>query len=272
MSQLVPIKQINLFRSLDRLAKDADHIVARHAELQKMRRTVVQQKAALANGEVVGEVIDAKRAQLTEYDKTVLARCDELCALLDPPENYEDDDREGDLRRNVVIVRLASMIGAFPNAKPGDPDVYVGLLLEHVCAEEGINLLTLDAACRKIVATQKFAPTVSEMIAVLSEQQEQWSDRLWSISAIEDTSHWVVTEIAKLQVEVQNAALARSVRWARGQRDKAAAEAVDAQKQAAIAAQAVASKMDWLAQCEAQVLDAEQALAEATKVEILKPN
>jgi hypothetical protein len=247
MSKIVPIKQNNLFRSLDQLAKDADHIVARHADLQNLRRAVRQQKAALANGEVVGEIIDGKRAKLSKYDETVLARCDELSELLDPPENYEDGDREGELRRNVVIVRLASMIGAFPNAKPSDPDVYVGLLLEHVCAEEGINLLALDTACRKIVATQKFVPTVSEMIAVLGEQQEQWNDRLWSIAAIAESSRIAMTEIAELQV----AANARAVQQARSALDRA-----QHQRSKAIAE---------LAQCEARVLDAEQALAEAQR-------
>jgi hypothetical protein len=266
VSKIVPIKQINLFRSLGQLANDADHIVARHAELKNIRRTVVQQKAALENGAVIGEIIEAQRAKLTEYDKTVLARCDKLLEQLDPPGIYEDDDREeGDLRRSVVSVRLASMIGAFPNANPGDPDVYVGLLLEHVCAEGGIRLLALDTACRKIVATQKFVPTVSEMIAVLGEQQELWNDRLWSLAAITDTSHWIVTEVAKLQVEAQKAALARTVRWARAQRDKAIANAVEAQKQAACAAQAVARKTAELAECEARVSEVERALAEVVE-------
>jgi hypothetical protein len=273
MSKIVPVKQINLFRSIDQLAKDGDHISERHHELTNLRRIVRQQRAALENGEPMTEIIDGKQAALSKYDETVLARFDELSELLDPPENYEDNDRdEGDLRRSVVSVRLASMIGAFPNANPTDPEVYVGLLLEHVCAEKGINLLTLDTACRKIVATQKFVPTVSEIIAVLGEQQQKWNDRLWSFSSMAETSRWAVTEIAELRVEAEEAAKKRAVetaqrdlKWVLHQRGKAIADACAAQTQAAIAAQAVASKLASLAQCSAEVLEKEKALAEAVK-------
>ncbi|MCD9110096.1 hypothetical protein [Bradyrhizobium japonicum] len=268
MNQIVPAKQINLFQALNKLTRDADHIVGRHEHLQNLRRIVRQQKAALANGEVVSEIIDGERAALSEYDETVLARWHELRDLVDPPENYEDGDQEeGDLHRNVVSVRLAALIGGFPNGAPGDPEVYTRQLLEHVCAVEGLNLLALDTACREIVATKKFVPTVSEVMEVLDKHLEKWWERLRTISWIAGTSREAIAEIAELQVIAEKAAKAWAEQQARSalnralhRRHRAVTEAVEAQKQAATAAQAVADKMAWLAKCEAEVLDAEQEL------------
>ena len=248
MNEIAPIKPINLFQALNKLASDADHIAERQAWLENLRRMVRQQKAALENGEVVGEIIDGKRAALSKYDKAVLARCHELRDLVDASENYEDDEREeGTLRRNIVSVRLASLIGAFPNGAPGDPEVYTRLLLEHVCAVEGLNLLALDATCREIVATKKFVPTVSEVIEVLGEQLEKWWERLRAISWIAGTSREAMAEIEALQ----KAAKERAVQQAQRDLDRALH-----QRSKAIAE---------LAQCEARVLDAERALSEAVK-------
>lgn len=261
-SEIVPVKQSSLFRSLDQLVKDLDHITERQAGLQDLRRAVRQRKAALENGELVSVTIDSKQAALSQYDKTILARCDGLFALLDPPENYEDDDREGDLRREVVSVRLASLIGAFPNGAPGDPEVYVRLLLEHVSAVEGLNLLALDTACRKIVATQKFLPTVSEVFEVLGEQQERWNDRLWSISNIEETSTFAMQEIEALKAEAAMAAKTRALQQAQRQHTYDVAAVIAAQEQAAITAQVVASRLAALRQSETALRNAENALAE----------
>jgi hypothetical protein len=261
-SKIVPVKQSSLFRSLDQLVEDADHIAERHANLQNLRRAVRQRKAALENGEVVSVTIDGKQAALSQYDEKVLERCDGLFALLDPPESYEDNDREGDLRREVVSVRLASLIGAFPNGQPSDPEVYVRLLLEHVSAVEGLNLLALDTACRKIVATQKFLPTVSEVIGVLGEQQEKWNDRLWAYSNIEETSTFAMQEIEALKAEAELAAKTRALHEAQRQHSNTVAAVIAAQEQAAKAAQLVASRLAVLGQCEAALRNAEQALAE----------
>lgn len=262
-SKIVPVKQSSLFRSLDQLVEDADYIAERHAGLQNLRRAVRQRKAALKNGEVVSETIDGKQAALSQYDEKILKRCDSLFALLDPPENYEDNDREGDLRRDVVSVRLASLIGAFPNGAPSDPEVYVRLLLEHVSAIKGLNLLALDTACRKIVATQKFLPTVSEVIEVLGEQQEKWNDRLWAYSNIEDTSTFAMQEIEALKAEAEMSAKTWALHQAQRQHIIAVTAAIAAQEQSAKAAQLVASKMDWLAQCAAKASEAERVLADA---------
>jgi hypothetical protein len=136
------------------------------------------------------------------------------------------------------------------------------MLLEHVSAVEGLNLLALDTACRKIVATQKFLPTVSEMFEVLGEQQEKWNDRLWAYSNIEETSTFAMQEIETLKVEAELAAKTRALRWAHRQHSTAVTEACAAQEQAAKAAQVVASKLALLEQCEAALRNAEQALVE----------
>jgi hypothetical protein len=173
----------------------------------------------------------------------------------------------------VIGERVALLVGAFPGGAPSDPLVFVQMLIENVCAIDYLTLPALDAAIWQIVGTKKFIPAVSEVLEIVTKQQADWSKRFCAIQeGVAESWRWALAEIEELQVEAEKAAKARAVQqaqrdlnWGLHQRSKAIAEAVDAQKQAATAAQAVASKMDWLEQCETRVLDAEQALAEAMK-------
>ena len=186
--------------------------------------------------------------------------------LLDPAENYEDNDRDyGDLKRGVIKVRLATLIGGFPNGSPSDPDVFVRVMLEHICSVEGFCLPALDAACYEIVATQKFLPTISELLKTLNDQQTKMERRLWAISSLADQSRRTVAKIEALQVEAQQAAKARAVDQAQQNLDHAREEHQQALAELAERQEMVASSQAWLALCEAEVLKREQALAEAVK-------
>jgi hypothetical protein len=195
MGNIVPIRPTSLFRALKTVTDDADQIVQRHDEVRRLL-------FALNDGKLIDKLFaDAKQtATLSKSDEELLARCNDALALLDPPENYEDNDPDdGDLRRGVIKIRLATLIGAFPNGAPSDPDIYVRMMLEHISSIEGFCLPALDAACHEIVATQKFLPAISELLKALSEHQAKWERRLWAISNIAAASRRVVAKIEALQ-------------------------------------------------------------------------
>lgn len=259
---IVPIKQISPIRALKKFTADAENVAERFSELQKLGYAARQQQAMLERGEVVYDLVDGRRAALTRYDEVVLARCIEQRDQLDPEHNYEDSDREeGDLRRDVMSLRLAVLTGSFPSGAPADPNVYTAAMLGHVAAIEGLNLLALDAACHALVASKKFLPTISELIGELTEQLDRWWTRLNAINSLRAVSRATVTEIAELQTTAEKVTKTRAVKWARREHSMAVAEAVKAQQQAAVAAQAVADKLAALVPLEARVLEAERALA-----------
>src|SRR6476620_5863799 len=106
MSNIVPIRPTSLFRALDKLADDADQLREQHVEL---RDAVWKQADALKDSKPVDIKLlaDKKAAALSQYDAELLAQCREELDILDPAENYEDNDRQyGDLRRGVIKVRL----------------------------------------------------------------------------------------------------------------------------------------------------------------------
>ena len=91
------------------------------------------------------------------------------------------------------------MIGSFPSGAPNDPDVYVRVMLEHICSVDGFCLPALDEACYAVVATQKFLPATSELRKVLNAQAALWDRRLCAIYSLADTSRRVVARIEAMQ-------------------------------------------------------------------------
>jgi hypothetical protein len=276
VTKIVPIQPYpgHPLRSLNRFAADADRIVRRYNELNDLPDFVLQKIEAMKNGEQMDAtslIADAKKAAtLSKHDEALLARCQTALQLFEPEGNYDDDDNR--LKRGVIGERIAVLVGAFPGGSPCDPLVFVTTLVESVCAIDYLTVTALDAAIWRIVGTMKFIPAVSEVLEIVNKQQADWMKRFCSIHGIAESSHWAMGEVEALQAEAEKAAKKRAVQEARHaldralyQRSKAIAEAVEAQKQAATAAQAVANKMASLAQCEARVLDAERALAEAVK-------
>jgi hypothetical protein len=266
-------KIASAWRAIDQLADDADQLMAREAEFAGLRRLLRDHANALKAGEPLIEPFpDEREAKLDAHDEKLLQSCREAIDLLDPEANYEDGDREGDLRRDVISVRLAMPCGGFPNGAPGDPEVFVTVMLEHVCAIEGLSFLALDAACRQITTAQKFLPTISEIVAAIEEQQEIWDRRYEVTWHIARRSRQIAADIAALRPAWEAAAAVRDEQAARrnlnyaiGRRSKAAADAVAAQQHAAQAAQEVAAKMAWLQQSEARLSEAAQALTDAVE-------
>jgi hypothetical protein len=201
-NNIVPIRPTSLYRALKTLADDADLIVAREDELDELSPTTRSKMDALKDaGQIAKLIANAKNtATLSEYDEVLVARCNDALALLDPAENYEDNDRyDGNLRRGVIKVRLATLVGSFPGGAPSDADVYVRVMLEHVCSIDDLCLPALDEACYAVVATQKFLPATSELRKALSESQARWDRRLLAIYGLARTSRRVSAWIDAMQ-------------------------------------------------------------------------
>jgi hypothetical protein len=66
-------------------------------------------------------------------------------------------------------------IGAYPNAGPHSPEIYIPRIIEEIVAAEPCAI-ALEAACRRLVRTCKFPPTVVEVLEALREANVPASD------------------------------------------------------------------------------------------------
>ncbi|MCA1390769.1 hypothetical protein I6F20_17015 [Bradyrhizobium sp. IC3123] len=255
MNNIVPIRSNGVYRQLRGLADDADVVLRRYDELETAS--------------------DKAQAELSEYDKQLLASCKEALELLDAESNYEDDDRDySELRRNVIKARLAMLIGAFPNGAPSDPDVYVRVMLEHVCSMDSFCLPALDAACYDIVATQRFLPTVSEVVAAITQHQERWSRRFWAISQLAERSRRAIARIERLEEAAQlqaaqqrAAAKTRDVEQARLKLEQARRDLADENDAYCDACSTLRECEERIEQAQLHVHECESELAQAELAE-----
>jgi hypothetical protein len=187
---------VNRLRAFNKFTSDADRIADRCKELRRLSRDVDQATPVRSEHDRKILAYCEQRAALSEHEREVLARCDQALDAFNPDDFYDEDG----LRVDVISLRLATLIGAFPNAAPGDAQVYVASLIEQIEAVEDLNFLALDAACSEIVATQKFLPAISEVLTVVNEQNEKWQDRMWSICDLADLSRGLVARIASQNV------------------------------------------------------------------------
>jgi hypothetical protein len=95
----------------------------------------------------------------------------------DPESAYDD----GCLLEERVRAAIALLLASFPNANPGNPEAYVGMMVEEVMAEDDVSLVVLESACSQVRRTSKFSPTTAEVIEAIREQAEVWEPRLNAI-------------------------------------------------------------------------------------------
>jgi hypothetical protein len=203
VSEVIPLKNskpAHPLHSLKKFADDADRIVKRYDELEKLPSIVRKKMDALKNAELIDKLFaDAKKAAtLNEHDEAMLAQCEAALQMFDPESSYEDNDCEGNLKRSVIGERVAQLVGGFPNGAPSDPVVYVTMLIENVRTVDDLTMPALDAAIWQIIGTMKFLPAVSEVLEIVRAQQAKWDERLGAISSIADTSRRVVARIEAL--------------------------------------------------------------------------
>jgi hypothetical protein len=250
-----PINKFKLFRTL---TDKADELVERYKELQDMRRHIgitVQE-----NG--FGGFNDA--------DKHTLKRFQELLALLDPEDEYYEDDIDDRgihqglrLKRNVIKNRLAILVGSKHIGSPTTPEVYVQQLLNYVADEDGLTYLALESACRELEGQRKWLPDISEVLALVREHQERWSERLSAIRSIKTVTRFLADEVREFPAkkELERAVLNHGSGL--NHLDITKREAIQKQAAAAKAAQEVEAAMAKLAKAHDHVLKAEIRLMAA---------
>jgi hypothetical protein len=205
MSNIVPLQPhpIHPLRSLKQLAAKADYIALRYEQIDKLL-AIEEKIEATTDRKLIDKLIaDAKRtAVLDDRDKTLLAWCEAAVQRFDPDDAYEiDDDEKYVLKPSVVAPRVAVVVGGFPSGSPPDPAVYLKVMMEHVCSDEALCLITLDAAIWEATGTLKFIPAVSELMVIVKRQNQQWHRRLLAVHSIAEASCWTLTEIEKLAAE-----------------------------------------------------------------------
>jgi hypothetical protein len=191
-------KQSSGFR-LHRILNDhADGVLTRFEELDELERKLLSWTT----------LPDADDVQVSDYDEQ-LKRARELVKKLDPADAYEDEiddeidcEDEPRLKRKYIAKRLSLMIAAMPTGKAGTPDGYVKMLLEHV-ADADVCALSLEAACRELEETQKFLPTISEVLAAISEHRDLWRKRRYALRNLERISERLQAHIERLRPKAE---------------------------------------------------------------------
>jgi len=87
----------------------------------------------------------------------------------DPEDAYEDDSYQ--IRKAQVAKHVSLLVGSFPNAAPGNPEVYVMMLVEEIIADAP-SVPVLESTRRIIRRTQKFLPAISEVLEILKEEKK----------------------------------------------------------------------------------------------------
>ena len=106
-----------------------------------------------------------------------------------------------ELTRRVITEKIGLLIGSFPNSSPHDAETYMGMLTEEVFAANP-RASALEATCRDLRRTQKFAPAIAEVLATLRKQAETWSEVLYIRD--DDIAYWKETVAAMRKGESES--------------------------------------------------------------------
>ena len=270
-NEVVPIKPLPFFRALDQLVDNADRIVRRYDEVEHLFRQLNEGRQP--------NLADCKQAAtVSKYDQELLARCEAALKQFDPTSAYQDNDPEfGNLRPSLIAEQIALLIDSKPTGRPPNPQVYTTMMMEDLLAVEDLSLIALITACREVRQAKPYVPDISDLMPVLRKHLQAWEERRWAISSLANESRRFMARIEALEIEALETAKARLVR----QRAAAKAWAVQTARQNLRDAQAMLSGADadlaekqeevekatiWFAQCQAEVLKMEQALAEAERL------
>jgi hypothetical protein len=262
----VPAKRgsTNKWKLLDDLVSDADWLVERYDALAEQEQELLRHAKMIERHEMPDIMTDPA---LDADEIETLEKCRRAIVLLDPDDNYDD---EGNFKKSIIAKRLTAMIGAYPSGAPATPEVYIKMLLEHVAAIDELNYLMLESACREIERNQKFLPAVSEVLKIITEQQEVWEKRQAAIGAIERRARDVAGVLAKVRPKIEAALAERVKKEAAIALTEATLElatakkmAIQRQEDAAETARILEHGFQRLAAAETRVAEAEIALAKA---------
>lgn len=108
-------------------------------------------------------------------DEKLEKRLDEV-----EPEGWWDDN--GDVVFSEVAKMITLLMGSFPTSKIPEPEIFVRVLLDDVMVLQP-SFVELESACRHLRQTQKFMPSISEVIDEIKRQEKLWSVR-WSTAVV----------------------------------------------------------------------------------------
>jgi len=178
MGDLISIKPMQLAHRIDReayneferfcisLVRDADEIARAIAEAKSTIRIPEKALAIVSESLAAFQRRGISKASLQERRE----RFRELAKV--EPEFAKDES--GRLRREAVGAELMMLLGSFPTSNVPNSEVYSLNLLEDVLNADYDFLLSIYGGCREIRRTQKFMPSVSEVLEFIAENNAFW--------------------------------------------------------------------------------------------------
>lgn len=110
------------------------------------------------------------------------------------PDSWYNDDA-GPVYSEVARM-ITVLMGSFPTSKIPEPEIFVRVLLDDVMALEP-SFVELESTCRHLRQTQKFMPSISEVVGTLKEQQNLWCRRGRVVEFAEENYIDLCAEIAR---------------------------------------------------------------------------
>ena len=74
----------------------------------------------------------------------------------------------------------------FSTSNLPDAKVFTNVMLEDVMALSP-SFVELECACRKLRQSQKFMPSISEIVAAIKKEETTWNSRWCALDCIEDS-------------------------------------------------------------------------------------
>ena len=106
-----------------------------------------------------------------------------------------------------VAKMITILMGSFPTAKIPEPEIFVRALMDDVMALDP-SFVEMESTCRELRKTNKFMPSISEVIEELEKQQELWDQRSDVVWFLEEWYEDLPKQIASAKA-AEEAILAR---------------------------------------------------------------
>jgi len=113
------------------------------------------------------------------------------------PESWWPEDRDSPTYSQVAKM-ITVLMGSFPTSKIPEPEIFVHALMDDVMALDP-SFVEMESTCRELRKTNKFMPTISEVIEELEKQQKLWSRRRSPLLFLEDNYNDLRAEIASFK-------------------------------------------------------------------------
>ena len=228
-------KPRNKWRAFRRLAELGDELVERCDTINDLARQIRKREP--------GQPLPDCGATLNDYDRQRIAEFEKLLELLNPEDNYEEEDEDDRvyLKRKVIKQRLALLVGSKHIGQPTTPEAYTGMLLEHVAGLDPFSYLALESACRELETEKKFLPDISEVVEAIQRHDKLWDRRKYAFWTIESRAAELTDLIAREQPRIEAELAFEKAQQARRKFTRSIS-VLSANKQSAIRAQNCAAE------------------------------